>query len=69
MTSLATCSATPGRRIYDLDRLVCPYLPICDPIVNRMVVRADESHLTPEFAVSLWPAIEDHLTNNGILAG
>jgi peptidoglycan/LPS O-acetylase OafA/YrhL len=51
----------------DLDPLVCPFLPICDPIVDRLIVKADESHLTREFATSLAPALEDYLKSNGIL--
>ena len=30
----------------DLDHLVCPYLPICDPIVNHQVTKIDAGHLT-----------------------
>jgi peptidoglycan/LPS O-acetylase OafA/YrhL len=51
----------------DLDRLVCPYLPICDPIVNGQVVRIDGSHLTRTFGRSLAPAVKQTLQDNGIL--
>jgi peptidoglycan/LPS O-acetylase OafA/YrhL len=37
----------------DLDREVCPYLPICDPIVNHLIVRWDPQHLTARFATTL----------------
>jgi hypothetical protein len=29
-----------------LDRLVCPYFPICDPIVRGVVVKRDQQHIT-----------------------
>jgi hypothetical protein len=51
----------------DLDQLVCPFLPICDPIVNREVVRTDRSHLTPPFAETLAPAVWEYLRTNGVL--
>ena len=51
----------------DLDRFVCPFLPICDPIVDRRVTRIDQTHLTSDFARSLAPAMTDYLKSNGIL--
>jgi hypothetical protein len=51
----------------DLDPLVCPFLPICDPIVNAAVVKADESHLTRDFARTLAPDLYSFLTINGVL--
>jgi peptidoglycan/LPS O-acetylase OafA/YrhL len=51
----------------DLDPLVCPHLPICDPIVNREVVKFDRSHLTGRFARSIAPALGDYLTANGVV--
>ena len=50
----------------DLDRLVCPYLPICDPIVDELVVKADWTHLTSTFARALAPAIGSYFAANGI---
>src|SRR5262249_16936895 len=32
-----------------LDRLICPSLPICDPIVNNQIVKLDPTHLTVAF--------------------
>jgi peptidoglycan/LPS O-acetylase OafA/YrhL len=52
----------------DLDRLVCPFLPICDPIVNGQVVKFDESHLTNAYSATLAPAVGDYLRENGILS-
>ena len=44
-----------GTDIYsiDLDRLVCPYLPICDPIVGGLVVKRDSQHITAGFSKKL----------------
>jgi peptidoglycan/LPS O-acetylase OafA/YrhL len=53
----------------DLDHLVCPYLPICDPIVNRQVVTTDGAHLTREFATTLAGPVAAALRSNGILSG
>ena len=51
----------------DLDEAVCPFLPICDPIVDGRVVMVDGNHLTRDFAASIAPAIERFLTANGVL--
>lgn len=52
----------------DVDRLVCPYLPICDPILDGHVVQIDGEHLTSGFASSLIPPISAYLRDNGILS-
>jgi peptidoglycan/LPS O-acetylase OafA/YrhL len=51
----------------DLDRQVCPYLPICDPIVGGRIVRRDDTHLTTEFARTLQAPLEELLVANGLL--
>jgi peptidoglycan/LPS O-acetylase OafA/YrhL len=51
----------------DLDKLVCPYLPICDPIVNHEIVKLDGSHITPPFARSVAPSVTAYLEENGII--
>jgi hypothetical protein len=51
----------------DIDTLVCPFFPICDPIVNGEVVKVDGHHLTSAFATSLAPAVESFLLRNGIV--
>lgn len=51
----------------DLDSVVCPFLPICDPIVGGQVVKVDDTHLSPGFARSLAPHLADYLRSNGIL--
>ena len=45
----------------DIDRLVCPYFPICDPIVDGQVVRRDGTHLSAAFAASIAPKLEEYL--------
>ena len=39
--------------VANLDRLVCPYLPICDPVVDGRVVRFDYQHLATAYSRSL----------------
>jgi hypothetical protein len=53
----------------DMDRLVCPYLPICDPILHGTVVKRDFAHLTTGYARSLAGDIDAYLTRSNILAG
>ena len=53
----------------DIDRLVCPYLPLCDPVVNGQIVKSDATHLTTKFAKSLAPSIDAYLRNNGLIPG
>jgi hypothetical protein len=53
----------------DLDRSVCPFLPICDPIVGGEVVTVDRNHLTRRFANTLEPTITRYLVDNGVLPG
>jgi hypothetical protein len=58
----------PGRVVsLDLDRLVCPRLPICDPILHEMIVKRDGSHLTGSYAAYLSTAIDADLHRRGIL--
>ena len=58
------------RRIWSLnfDRLACPRLPICDPVLRGMIVKRDGSHLTVQFAKSLAPVIASDLRRAGVLA-
>lgn len=51
----------------DLDRRACPYLPICDPIVDGLIVRRDDTHLTTRFADTLTGAVEALLLDIGVL--
>jgi hypothetical protein len=51
----------------DLDHIVCPYFPICDPIVNHQVTKPDVSHFTRSFMRTLAPAIDAYFKQNGII--
>jgi peptidoglycan/LPS O-acetylase OafA/YrhL len=51
----------------DLDRLVCPFLPICDPIVDGQIVKWDGTHLTARYAQSIAPRLDAYLRQSGIL--
>jgi peptidoglycan/LPS O-acetylase OafA/YrhL len=51
----------------DLDQQVCPYLPICDPVVDGRIVRSDGVHLTARFAGTLAGPIYERLVRDGVL--
>jgi hypothetical protein len=51
----------------DLDRLVCPYLPICDPIVRGIVVKSDAQHITAAYSKTLVISIGTLLLADGII--
>ncbi|MBK6854981.1 MAG: hypothetical protein IPG97_00015 [Microthrixaceae bacterium] len=53
----------------DLDRAVCPALPICDPIVDGTVVRWDGAHLTRRFGMTLVDDLTRMLADRGLLGG
>ena len=53
----------------DFDRLVCPFLPICDPVVAGIVVKWDGQHLARDYSESLAPKITQFLNDNNLLGG
>lgn len=53
----------------DIDRLVCPYLPICDPIVGGVVVKSDRGHLTPLYSTRVGVPIDETLVALGVFEG
>jgi hypothetical protein len=59
----------PGVWSLDLDRLVCPRYPRCDPVVNDIIVRRDHTHITATYAAALASALDDRLRAEGILTG
>jgi hypothetical protein len=61
--------ADDGIWTIDLDHLVCPNLPTCDPVVNGKVVMYDNSHLTTGFAETLTDDLEQALVDAGVLPG
>lgn len=54
-------------RSLDLDRVVCPRLPVCDAVVRGVIVRRDANgHLTATFARSVALAIDQKLATSGV---
>jgi peptidoglycan/LPS O-acetylase OafA/YrhL len=53
----------------DIDRLACPDLPTCMPMVGGEITRRDKHHLTLAFAESLAPGLFDVLTRAGVFNG
>jgi hypothetical protein len=51
----------------NMDRAVCPRLPICDPIIHDDIVSRDGRHLTGTFARSLWPVLDAKLHDAHVL--
>jgi peptidoglycan/LPS O-acetylase OafA/YrhL len=52
----------------NLDHIVCPFMPICDPIVRNEVVKIDATHLASGFVRSVAPDIDKFLKLNGIIS-
>jgi hypothetical protein len=50
----------------DVDRLVCPRLPTCDPVLDGKIVRRDQVHLTATFARLLAPQVAQALSEHGV---
>ena len=51
----------------DMDKLVCPFFPICDPLVDGEIVKWDASHLTTAFVEAMAPQLDDYLRQSDIL--
>ena len=51
----------PDVESVDADRMVCPRLPVCDPVVGEIIVKRDGSHLTATYARSLAGSLEPFL--------
>ena len=51
----------------DIDKLACPYLPICDPVEGGKIVWLDVSHLSLEYARTLIDPLQAYLHRNGIV--
>jgi hypothetical protein len=63
--------ARSSKHVFDLDidRLACPYLPICDPMVDGKIVWYDLSHLSIAYSRTLADPIRRLLTADGIGSG
>jgi hypothetical protein len=47
----------PSIKRIDLDRLVCPRRPRCDPIIRDIIVWRDTAHLTATYPRSLTDSV------------
>lgn len=61
--------ADPSHRVWsaDFDRLVCPYFPICDPVIAGHIVKVDSQHLTVEFSEYIADDIAGYLKANRLI--
>lgn len=66
MRDVADASAGSVASI-DTDRLVCPFLPICDPVIDGLPVWRDNNHVTVSFWKHRRPEVERLLTDAGVL--
>jgi hypothetical protein len=64
----AVAAHDPRVATIDLDDVVCPALPVCDPVVDGVITRINNDHLTISFAATLGPALEQRLVAAGAFA-
>jgi hypothetical protein len=64
-----TAAKQPDIWSLDLDRLACPRFPVCDPVVNGIIVRRDHTHLTATYARAIADSFASLLHDQGILPG
>lgn len=63
----AVAAEHPGRVVsIDVDKLVCPYLPICDPLVKGTMVKHDSGHLTAKYTEQIAAALDEELRSRQI---
>ena len=53
----------------DLGRVICPRLPLCDPVVNGTIVKRDSDHITIKFAHDIATTVDTLLHQAGVLSG
>ena len=51
----------------DMDDLVGPRLPICDALVDGVIVRRDFDHLSITYAAHIAPALEKRILALGLI--
>jgi len=51
----------------DFDRLVCPWWPVCDPVIGGRVVKVDSNHLTAEYSIAIADDVAEYLKANGLI--
>jgi len=52
---------------FDMNRLACPRYPVCDPVVNGIIVRRDHTHLTGTYARALATSLDTILRDRHVL--
>ena len=64
-------SIADGTHVWSLniDRLICPYFPICDPVIESIIVKKDPQHMTAAFSTKIGASLEAVLLENGIIGG
>jgi hypothetical protein len=50
----------------DLNDVICPYFPICDPVVNGTIVKADQQHITAGYAKQIAGPVKAALQNSNL---
>ena len=45
----------------NFDKLVCPFYPICDPVIAGRIVRVDQQHLTVDYSTYIAPQVTSYL--------
>jgi hypothetical protein len=60
-----------NERVYvaDFDKLLCPFDPICDPVIGGVIVRFDNQHITPRYAVTLADPVAKFLIDDRLISG
>jgi peptidoglycan/LPS O-acetylase OafA/YrhL len=58
---------TPDTWAIDLNRVVCPRLPVCDPVINDIIVHRDHTHISGTFAGAVAGALQERLRTAGVL--
>ena len=62
-------AADPSMLAANFDRLVCPYLPICDPVIGGVVVRWDHQHIAAGYSATLGPGLAAYFKAAKLIPG
>jgi peptidoglycan/LPS O-acetylase OafA/YrhL len=58
---------SPDVTSVNLDRLACPYLPICDPVLDGTIVRWNFSHLSKPYIRQITDDFDRYFTDNRLV--
>ena len=61
--------SSPSVRTADFDRLACPFLPICDPIIDDTIVFWNGSHIAERYSSMLGPDLTAYFTEQDLIPG